>query len=560
LTPNAPYTVRLHFAEIYYTQVGQRWFNVRLNGTQIISNLDLVAVAGVNTAYVLDFAANASASGAIVVEYVNVKDTAQSNGLEILAASGSSPPPETKVYQINAGGGAVGTYSADKLFTSGTTYSANNAINTSAANAAPAAAYQSERYGNHSYNLNGLTPNAAYTVRLHFAEIYYTQVGQRYFNVQINGTQVLSNLDLVAVAGANTAYVRDFPTTANASGAIVVSYVNVKDTAKSSAIEVISSGTGSTPVNQAPTVSGGAAASPSTVTGTTTGLSVLGADDGGEGNLTYTWATTGSPPGSVVFSANGSNAAKSTTATFSASGNYTFQATITDAQGLTAISSVNVSVTIPAGLPGGSGWKLVWSDEFNGSSVDTTLWNYWLDGQQRRSAVNHAANTFVSNGVLTVRTTQTNGQLTAGGLQSKRGFGSGYFEIRGRTQGWSAFWLQSPANGNGGTPAVDGTEMDIMETCCGPANHAVHWGGYGASHQSVMQFVTLPLSDWNTYGLEWTPTSYKFWVNGQLSWTFTTAISQRTDEWIRLTQETDGDFCGGQCDFLVDYVRVYTPN
>jgi len=350
---------------------------------------------------------------------------------------------------------------------------------------------------------------------------------------------------------------------------IVVDYVTVKDNAKSSGIEVISGGTQTpAPANQAPMVSKNAAASPSTVSGTTTSLSVLGVDDGGEGNLTYTWTTTGSPPGAVAFSVNGNNASKSTTATFGASGNYTLKVTLKDAQGLTTQSSITVAVTLPAGTPtqpstpgapGGSGWKLVWSDEFNGSAVDTTLWNYWLDGQQRRSAVNRAANTFVSNGVLTVRTTQTNGQLTAGGLQSKRGFGSGYFEVRAKTQGWSAFWLQSPGVENGGTPAVDGTEMDIMETCCGPANHAVHWGGYGATHQSVVQTIGLPLSEWNTYGLEWTPTSLKFWVNGQLSWTFTSAISQRTDEWIRLTQETDGDFCGGQCDFLVDYVRVYTP-
>ena len=61
-------------------------------------------------------------------------------------------------------------------------------------------------------------------------------------------------------------------------------------------------------------------------------------------NLTYTWATTGTPPAAVSFSANGSNAAKNTTATFSKAGSYTFQVTITDAGGLTATSSVTVTV------------------------------------------------------------------------------------------------------------------------------------------------------------------------------------------------------------------------
>ena len=67
------------------------------------------------------------------------------------------------------------------------------------------------------------------------------------------------------------------------------------------------------------------------MTGTTTNLSVLGADDGGEANLTYTWTTTGNPPAVVTFGANGTNASKSTTATFAKAGSYSFQVTIKDA-------------------------------------------------------------------------------------------------------------------------------------------------------------------------------------------------------------------------------------
>ena len=60
------------------------------------------------------------------------------------------------------------------------------------------------------------------------------------------------------------------------------------------------------------------AANAGTVTNTSAVLSVLGADaTGGESNLTYTWSTTGTPPGPVIFSRNGTNAAKTTTATFS---------------------------------------------------------------------------------------------------------------------------------------------------------------------------------------------------------------------------------------------------
>jgi hypothetical protein len=101
----------------------------------------------------------------------------------------------------------------------------------------------------------------------------------------------------------------------------------------------------STTGNQPPTVAQPAAASPNPVTGTTTALSVLGADDGGEAALTYTWQATAEPSGaSPTFSANGPNAAKNSTVTFNRAGAYTFQVTITDAGGLTATSSVNVTV------------------------------------------------------------------------------------------------------------------------------------------------------------------------------------------------------------------------
>ncbi|HUO09697.1 MAG TPA: LamG-like jellyroll fold domain-containing protein [Phycisphaerae bacterium] len=92
-----------------------------------------------------------------------------------------------------------------------------------------------------------------------------------------------------------------------------------------------------------PTVATPAAANPSPVTGTTSNLSVLGADVIGEANLTYTWAATG--PASVGFATNGTNASKNATATFSAAGNYSFTVTITNPSvGTTATSTVLVTV------------------------------------------------------------------------------------------------------------------------------------------------------------------------------------------------------------------------
>ena len=121
-------------------------------------------------------------------------------------------------------------------------YATTNAITipSGVTNAAPAAVYQTERYGFFTYLIPGLTPGASYTVLLHFAEIYWTQVGQREFDVSINGTQVLTNFDIIAAAGApNTAVVESFTATANSNGGIVIDFTKgAADQPKISGIEV----------------------------------------------------------------------------------------------------------------------------------------------------------------------------------------------------------------------------------------------------------------------------------------------------------------------------------
>jgi len=106
-----------------------------------------------------------------------------------------------------------------------------------------------------------------------------------------------------------------------------------------------SSGTANiTVTNSAPTVATVSAATPNPVTGTSTALSVLGADDAGEENLKYCWAVIGNAPGPVGFSVNDSNSAKNTVTTFAAAGVYTFQVTVVDGDGLTAVNSIVVTV------------------------------------------------------------------------------------------------------------------------------------------------------------------------------------------------------------------------
>ena len=109
-------------------------------------------------------------------------------------------------------------------------------------------------------------------------------------------------------------------------------------------VEIKSAGPGSQP----PTISIAAAASPSTVNGNTTTLSVLGADDGGEESLTYTWNIVQKPSGASdpTFSvANNTNEAKNNLVTFYAAGTYDFEVVIRDPSGNT-VTSPHVTVTV----------------------------------------------------------------------------------------------------------------------------------------------------------------------------------------------------------------------
>ena len=102
-------------------------------------------------------------------------------------------------------------------------------------------------------------------------------------------------------------------------------------------------GGSSTSPSKPPTIASAAKVVSQTANSAT--LNVLGADAAGASSLTYTWTVTGTDASSVTFSANGTNAAQTTTATFAGAGSYTFLVTVTDPSGLTVTSQVSVAVT-----------------------------------------------------------------------------------------------------------------------------------------------------------------------------------------------------------------------
>ena len=136
---------------------------------------------------------------------------------------------------INCGGSQIGffrfgapppAFAQDRDYQGGRTASApdtGKAIDTQAPNAAPAAVYQSERWGKCSYTIH-VRQGQPYTVRLHFAEVK-ADPGERKFNVDINGRRVLTDYDIAAEAGKDKAVVKDFQgISPDARGNIVIAF------------------------------------------------------------------------------------------------------------------------------------------------------------------------------------------------------------------------------------------------------------------------------------------------------------------------------------------------
>jgi hypothetical protein len=172
-----------------------------------------------------------------VVEAVD-SDGASAASAQANATTGACPT--TSGVQINSGGPAAAPFVADTDFSGGGTISHANTIDLSAVtNPAPMAVYQTARTGNFSYTISGFSPGSSHTVRLHFAETFFSASGSRTFNVSINGTTVLTNFDVFAAAGAkNKAIIEQFTEPASSTGNYVITFTSVINQSLVSGIEI----------------------------------------------------------------------------------------------------------------------------------------------------------------------------------------------------------------------------------------------------------------------------------------------------------------------------------
>lgn len=258
-------------------------------------------------------------------------------------------------------------------------------------------------------------------------------------------------------------------------------------------------------------------------------------------------------------------------------------------------------------LPEGK-WEMVWSDEFDGTELDRTKWDYRMSMMQKPWQAWTDKGVHLdgkSSAVFSIL--EEDGKIVSSQLQTGYNFmdavvepstfgndqlqwpigrlkknlfthGPGYYECRCRLQQmegwWSAFWIQSPNIGSTDDPALSGVEIDVMESFHPGriAGHNVFTGGYGHDSKRVkVGGTTVDETQWHRFGLLWDETGYTFFVDGVEDGKITEHLTARPG-FILISTEVSGyrrandncTFTGNGVaaaragdTFLVDYVRVF---
>ncbi len=245
-----------------------------------------------------------------------------------------------------------------------------------------------------------------------------------------------------------------------------------------------------------------------------------------------------------------------------------------------------------------AGWRLAWSDEFNGrdgSAVDSTKWSFDVGGKgwgnnELETYTSRTTNAHVEAGSLVIKaiketftgTDNITRNYTSARLLTKHKFTQAYgrFEARIRIpfgQGiWPAFWMLGDNIDTAHWPNCG--EIDIMENI-GREPSAVHGTFHGPGYsggKGIGAAYTLTggrkfSDDFHTFALEWEPNVMRFYVDGKLYQTRTPADLPGGAAWvfdrpffIILNVAVGGDWPGNPDAttvfpqrMLVDYVRVY---
>jgi beta-glucanase (GH16 family) len=225
-------------------------------------------------------------------------------------------------------------------------------------------------------------------------------------------------------------------------------------------------------------------------------------------------------------------------------------------------------------------WQLLWSDEFNGTSVDGTKWN--LDNGNpnvnNEKEYYQSANATVTGGnlVITAKNENVGGQpYTSAKLNSSGKFSVTYGRIEARIKlpafqgSWPAFWMLGNNIGTVGWPSCG--EIDIMEQV--NTNNTIlgtmHWNG-GSGHVQYGSSTTATATDYHVYAVEWDSSSIRWYVDntlyvtGNIQNNINNTGAFQLPFYIILNMAVGGDLPGQTVNtgampasMLVDYVRVY---
>ncbi|MDR2952340.1 MAG: glycoside hydrolase family 16 protein [Treponema sp.] len=251
-----------------------------------------------------------------------------------------------------------------------------------------------------------------------------------------------------------------------------------------------------------------------------------------------------------------------------------------------------------SGGNGLSGENLIFSDEFDGDSLDRAKWDYAPNWDRQGGSSWRDDMVSVGGGVLHLKFKRDpslgkgDDWIRAGAVRTRKknppydmifANSYGYYEARIKfpvvSGTWGAFWLMCKDNSPSANAGEDGTEIDIVESinsAAGRYNAALHWNGYGTEHQSVSSAdnggsrpVNIYDGEFHVFALEWTETEYVFYVDNIAFWrvdggpSFKNCGINRTQNYIKLTVEAAlagwaGKLPSGfiEDEMLVDYVRV----
>lgn len=245
---------------------------------------------------------------------------------------------------------------------------------------------------------------------------------------------------------------------------------------------------------------------------------------------------------------------------------------------------ISFIIFINCGVPGG--YRLVWSDEFNGNSIDQGKWGYDIGGHgwgnnEFEYYTSRWENAYVSGGFLHIKAIKESYQgkdYTSARLltKGKFEFQYGYVEARialPRGRGiWPAFWMLGrnidqvnwPACGEIDILEAINTENKVYATC--------HWQSNGGHAQYGQNSGNFDITQFHTYSLYWDSNFVRVSVDGGQIYEMnikggtgnTGALHNKF--FFLLNVAVGGNWPGFDVDpnqfpteMLVDYIRVYQP-